>query len=210
MMTLSNSLADIAEQVKTFVIAADASQRAAIDGMLSAGRLLNEAKDKCAHGEWAGFLDRAGIHERTARRYMQLARSGLKSDTVAEMGGLKAALEHLAKVELFRCKLPSGNDTLLATLPEDRSPLALVWADEARPEYFLAASIDLQSNTVACTRAPVKAERVTLANGSFDNALWETLDQLLERRAGDAEFQIVPDMVGLRDTLIDHAGGVVI
>ena len=34
---------------------------------------------------------------RQARRLMQLARSGLKADTVSEMGGVKAALEHLAE-----------------------------------------------------------------------------------------------------------------
>ena len=40
-----------------------------------------------AHGEWqTGLRENCGLSERTAQRYMQLARSGLKSATVAHLG----------------------------------------------------------------------------------------------------------------------------
>lgn len=66
--------------------------RKAIEHYLTAGRLLLEAKAKAAHGEWLPFLKDAGIPERTARRMMGLARSGIKSDTVTDLGGITRAL----------------------------------------------------------------------------------------------------------------------
>ncbi|MBB5755139.1 hypothetical protein [Prosthecomicrobium pneumaticum] len=93
---LSNALADLAEQVKLaneqFLLA----RRTTAESALRAGGLLIDAKDRCAHGEWLPFLKRAGINERTARNFMTLARSGIKPDTVADLGGIRAALEHLA------------------------------------------------------------------------------------------------------------------
>ncbi|MBB5754342.1 hypothetical protein [Prosthecomicrobium pneumaticum] len=94
---LSNALADLAEQVKLaneqFLLA----RRTTAESALRAGGLLIDAKDRCAHGEWLPFLKRAGINERTARNFMTLARSGIKPDTVADLGGIRAALEHLAR-----------------------------------------------------------------------------------------------------------------
>ncbi len=48
--------------------------RTAFRAALEAGRLLNRARDRCAHGEWLDLLDThfSGA-PRTARRYMQLA-----------------------------------------------------------------------------------------------------------------------------------------
>ena len=86
---LSNSLTDMAERIR------QATTRAA-EAYLEAGRLLVEAKAACGHGHWLPFLERAGVHERQARRMMRLAKSGLTSDTVSEMG-IKAALGSLAE-----------------------------------------------------------------------------------------------------------------
>ena len=89
----SNSLSVTAETVRTLLGEADALASRSIDKMLEAGAMLVEAKAQCKHGEWLPFLERAGVPERMAQRYMTLARSGLKSDTVTLLGGIKAALE---------------------------------------------------------------------------------------------------------------------
>lgn len=93
---LANTLADLAERIRVVSASADEAHKAAIERMLEAGHLLLEAKEACPHGQWLPFLERAGIHERKARRYMQLARSGLNPGHVSDLGGLKAALDYLA------------------------------------------------------------------------------------------------------------------
>lgn len=53
---------------------------------LALGRVLVEAKAACRHGEWLPFLEKQGIDERTARRYMGLVEfSDSKSDTVSDL-----------------------------------------------------------------------------------------------------------------------------
>lgn len=96
-MSLSNAQVDAAEEIKCLMVASDAAARDSVEKALEAGRLLVEAKANCPHGTWLPFLERAEIHERQARRLMQLAGSNLKSDTVSDLGGIKAALEFLAK-----------------------------------------------------------------------------------------------------------------
>lgn len=87
---LSNRLTALAEDVKT-----EAEALAAAEHALNAGRMLCEAKDACRHGEWLPFLTRAGVHERSAQRWMKLHRSGLKNDMVSDLGGVVSALQFL-------------------------------------------------------------------------------------------------------------------
>ena len=47
---------------------------------------LAEARDLCEHGEWAAHLRKTGIPDRTATRMMRLARAGIKTATVADLG----------------------------------------------------------------------------------------------------------------------------
>jgi len=99
-MTLSNNaLADRAETVRELIAASDAAHMESINKALEAGQHLLAAKEECKHGEWLPFLERAGIHERQARRLMQIVRAKLTSDTVSDLGGIKGALEFLAKRE---------------------------------------------------------------------------------------------------------------
>ena len=53
---------------------------------LAAAAALVEARDLCEHGEWMPWLEKTGIPERTAQRMMQLARAGIKSDTLTVLG----------------------------------------------------------------------------------------------------------------------------
>src|SRR4051794_10417203 len=105
-MTGHNRLADLADRIREANAAMLAASQEAAERALQAGRLLIEAKGECRHGDWLPFLERAGIHERQARRLMQLARSGLKPDTVSDLG-IKGALELLAK------RTPAKNGTVL-------------------------------------------------------------------------------------------------
>lgn len=91
----SNALSIRAEEVGKLIAGADTLAAQSIDKLLEAGRLLLSAKEEAKHGEWLPFLKRAGVQERKAQRYMTLARSGLKSDTVTHLGGVKAALEFI-------------------------------------------------------------------------------------------------------------------
>jgi hypothetical protein len=77
----------------------DPSWKAA-ESALEAGRLLIEAKELVQHGEWEDWLaENVHFSERTARRYMQLFRSGLKPATVAVLGIRGAAELMAAKAE---------------------------------------------------------------------------------------------------------------
>lgn len=94
---LSNSLASSAETIKVQLEEAAAAARTSVEKSIAAGHALVAAKDECRHGQWLPFLARAGIHERQARRLMQLAQSGVKPDTVSDLGGIKSTLEFLSK-----------------------------------------------------------------------------------------------------------------
>ena len=96
MAALTNRLADLAERIGEAARRGEAHKRARIAAHIEAGLLLAEAKAECRHGEWGAVLDRAGIHERTARDWMQLAASGVKTATVADLGGMRATLACLA------------------------------------------------------------------------------------------------------------------
>jgi hypothetical protein len=91
----SNRLADLAGRIREADQAMQSAARDAAEQALEMGRLLIEAKEACGHGQWLPFLANAGISERKAQRLMQLARSGLKPDTVSDLG-IKGALESLA------------------------------------------------------------------------------------------------------------------
>ena len=94
---LSNRLADLAERAGEAWRRHKAASVEAAAAYLEAGALLVEARAECGHGDWLPFLARAGVPERTARRMMRLARAGMTPDAIAEAGGVKAALEALAR-----------------------------------------------------------------------------------------------------------------
>lgn len=139
-LPLSNRLTALAEDVKTEAEAVALAERSAAEHAVNAGRLLCEAKEACRHGEWLPFLKRASVPERSAQRWMQLHRSGLKSDMVTDLGGVVPAMQFLrlrddvglvySKLQdailvegqdlsdLFRA-LVSGFEELIAMLPPE-------------------------------------------------------------------------------------------
>jgi hypothetical protein len=81
-----------------------AASKLSAESALAAGEALNEAKSLAKHGDWLPFLAEAGVPERTAQRYMTLAKSGLKSDTVSLLGGVTPALRFL-RIRDRACRL---------------------------------------------------------------------------------------------------------
>lgn len=204
MKELSNSLADLAERVREAQAEIRSAEETAAARALEAGRLLCHAKGECQHGEWLPFLGRAGMAERQAQRLMQLARSGLKSDTVSDLGGIKAALSYIAQTEL-----PASGEVLIVgqkgwtELPEgERPPLTLIWPSPESAGFYEVAVIDLgapDSVDVKLRRAflqktdkPVRGESIRLDDGTFVSGVWETVDRILSIPHADREFTTVP------------------
>ena len=105
---LSNRLAHLAEAAGEAARRGEAHKQARIAAHIEAGLLLAEARAEARFGEWGAVLARAGIHERTARDWMALAASGLKPATVADLGGMRAALASLrpGKSDADRIDIP--------------------------------------------------------------------------------------------------------
>jgi hypothetical protein len=193
MTDLSNSLADLAERVKAANEESAAAEHAFIEKALVAGRLLCEAKESCAHGEWTSFLDRASVHERQARRLMQLARSGIAADTVSELGGIKAALDYLSKR-----KLPATDETLIigcigwheAETPHQ--PVVFV-TPAAIDGYFNVLLFDKAADTGEETARPIRGEAIKREDGSFFSPVWYAVDEMLPIPASERQFSIVRD-----------------
>lgn len=99
-MTLSNAMADLAERIHDADRAAEAAARVTIEKAFEAGVLLLQAKQQCPHGQWLPFLERAHLGERRARRWMQLADSGLQIGHVTDLGGIRATLDFLTRWRL--------------------------------------------------------------------------------------------------------------
>jgi Protein of unknown function (DUF3102) len=96
----SNSLADLAARIKAEHDAVGHALKRGLEHAIAAGRLLIEAKEQLAHGQWLPWLrDHCQVSERMAQRYMLLARHApelsAKSDTVSDLT-IRGALEQLA------------------------------------------------------------------------------------------------------------------
>jgi hypothetical protein len=82
---------------------------------IEAGRQLLEAKSLVRHGEWELWLrDNVDISPRTARLYMQLSRSGLKTAAIADLGLAGAARAVVGNEARTRCVQRPGRRALSA------------------------------------------------------------------------------------------------
>ncbi|MGB6118524.1 MAG: DUF3102 domain-containing protein [Mesorhizobium sp.] len=129
-MILSNAQASNAEEIKGIVAASDAARTESVELAQEAGRKLVSAKAECKHGQWLPFLDRAGVQERKAQRLMKLASSGLKSDTVTDLGGITRALEFLSKKDAALSHYDDALELMAAGGAEYPLELALIAIDD--------------------------------------------------------------------------------
>ena len=87
----SNRLPVLAAEIRAAHTGVLDAAKTAAERSIEAGRALLEAKELVKHGEWGAWLkEHCDLPERTARLYMAIARSGLESATVADLG-LKGA-----------------------------------------------------------------------------------------------------------------------
>ena len=84
-----------ANEAHSRYILADADRT---DAAIEGGAALSELKEAVPHGDFGGVLDELGINRRTARDWMRLHRFGIKTATVAVLGGLRATYAALSKV----------------------------------------------------------------------------------------------------------------
>jgi|GEM_PF-3428090 len=109
----SNRLTVLAADIKAAHLEIQASAEAMAERALLAGNALIEAKGIVRHGEWSRWLqDHCALSERSAQRYMQMARAGLKSATVADLG-IRGAAASIAR------RSSAAGD-----------PSSVAWADE--------------------------------------------------------------------------------
>jgi Protein of unknown function (DUF3102) len=91
MSNLSNRLPVLATEIRKAHADVQDAAKTAAQRALEAGHALIEAKELMDHGGWLPWLrEHCALADRTARLYMQIARSGLKSAMVADLG-LQAA-----------------------------------------------------------------------------------------------------------------------
>jgi hypothetical protein len=88
----SNRLAILAAEIQDADGRSRRNAEQAAAAAIEAGHKLIEAKGLLRHGEWLPWLrSHVAISDRTARRYMQLAQSGLEIGHVANLGIAGAA-----------------------------------------------------------------------------------------------------------------------
>ncbi len=87
----SNRLPTLAAEIKRAHKGVFDAAKTAAERCIEAGHALLEAKALLKHGEWLPWLkNHCELPERTAQLYMKIAKSGLESATVADIG-LRAA-----------------------------------------------------------------------------------------------------------------------
>ena len=93
----SNRLAVLAGEIRAAHQGSRSAAITAAERAVAAGTALIEAKRLVPHGKWQIWLrENCGLGGRTARRYMDLAASGLKMATVANLG-IRGASEALGR-----------------------------------------------------------------------------------------------------------------
>ncbi|WP_296762635.1 DUF3102 domain-containing protein [Sediminimonas sp.] len=92
----NNRLPMLADEARQAHVDSARHTTQAAERALAAGAALAEAKALCKHGQWGEWLAETGIPERSAQRYMKMHRSGLKTATVADLGGIAGADRFIA------------------------------------------------------------------------------------------------------------------
>ena len=91
----ANRLPILAAEIRRAHADVQDAARTAAQRAIDAGHALIEAKELVPHGQWLPWLrEHCALAERTGQLYMKIARSGLESATVADLG-LQGAAELL-------------------------------------------------------------------------------------------------------------------
>lgn len=141
----------------------DAKRRGG-EAILTIGRCLTEAKQALPHGEWLPWLnERVEFSERTAQKFMRLAREWSNPSTLADLGASKA-LMLLALPEPERDQFVEDHNVI------DMSARQLEQAIKDRDEARKAAEV-AQAEASAAEQARAKmAEDMALLNARLSGA----------------------------------------
>ena len=91
--TMARTLAPEERTIETITGEILEAKRAGGEAILTIGRCLIEAKEKLPHGEWLPWLnEQVDLSERTAQKFMKLAREWSNPNTLADLGASKALM----------------------------------------------------------------------------------------------------------------------
>lgn len=134
------------------------------EAILTIGRCLTEAKQSLPHGEWLPWLnERVELSERTAQKFMKLAREWSNPNTLADLGASKA-LMLLALPDSERERLAGDHNVI------DMSARQLEQAIRERKEaQEAAARAEAEAKTAEEARAKME-EDMKLLNARLSGA----------------------------------------
>jgi hypothetical protein len=184
-LSLSNSLGDLAARIRAEHDAAGTALKKSVEHAMAAGEMLIEAKAQLQHGQWLPWLESCGIAERTAQRYVKLARNRVliegKPDTVSDLSISSA----LALVTIHR----DSKEELVSLnvdLAERAIDCAFEWTDQDSRQAESAAIKALYDEAVA---AIARMEELTLGAPALGEAIAEELHDFEDRiTAGCAAY----------------------
>lgn len=169
------------------------AKRAGGEAILTIGRCLIEAKDMLSHGEWRSWLEeQVEFSERSAQRFMRLAREWSNPTALSDLGATKA-LALLALPPEEREQFMEDHNVI------DMSARQLEQAIKERDEARMAAE-QAAANQHAAEQARDKmAEDMRLLNASLTSA--QDARELAEREAARLE----KDLAELKSRPVDVA-----
>ena len=177
------------------------AKRAGGEAILTIGRCLIEAKDMLRHGEWLPWLnEQVELSERTAQKFMKLAREWSNPNTLADLGASKA---------LMLLALPEGErdafleDHNVIDMSARQLEQAIKERDEARAAAEQAAADQRMAEQARDKMAEdMKFLNVRLAGAKED---WEQAMQDVARLESEmAELKARPVEVAV-ETVVDQA-----
>ena len=140
------------------------AKRAGGEAILTIGRCLIEAKNMLRHGEWLPWLsERVELSERTAQKFMKLAREWSNPNTLADLGASKALIL-LALPEGERDSFLEENNVI------DMSARQLEQAIKERDEARAAAEHAAADQRAAEQARDKMAEDMRLLNARLSGA----------------------------------------
>lgn len=177
------------------------AKRAGGEAILTIGRCLIEAKDMLQHGEWLPWLnEQVELSERTAQKFMKLAREWSNPNTLADLGASKA---------LMLLALPEGErDAFLEDHNViDMSARQLEQAIKERDKARAAAEQAAADQRMAEQARDKMAEDMRLLNASLasaQDAREQAMQDVARLEKELAELKARPVEVAV-ETVVDQA-----
>lgn len=177
------------------------AKRAGGEATLTIGKCLIEAKDMLSHGEWLPWLsDRVDLSERTAQKFMRLAREWSNPSALADLGATKA-LMLLALPEEEREQMLSDHNVIDMTTRQLEQ--AIKERDEARAAAEQAAADQRMAEQARDKMAEdMKFLNVRLAGAKEDRE--QAMQDVARLESELAELKARPVEVAV-ETVVDQA-----